>query len=54
MKCYYEVIDVEGKQKMGLWGYCSGGWLGRKLSDGVIQLSGSSCAKKMVVLRAKN
>ena len=36
-----------------MMGGCSGGWLGRKLSDGVIQLCGSSWAKKMVVLRTK-
>ena len=35
-----------GKQKVGWWGGCFEGWLGRKLSDGVIQLVGSYWAKR--------
>ena len=35
-----------GKQKVGWWGGCSGGWMGGKLIDGGIQLGGSSWAKK--------
>ena len=42
-----------GKQKVVWWGGCLEGWLSRKLSDGVIQLGGSSWAKKMVDLRTK-
>ena len=37
--------------KTGLWGGCSGCWLDRKLSDGVLQLGSSLRAKKMIVLR---
>ena len=52
-KCYHEVIQVEGKQKVVSRGGCFEGWLGRKLSDGVIQLGASSWAKTMVVQRTK-
>ena len=53
MKCYRKVIEVEGKQNVGCWGDCSGGCLGKKLSDEVLQFGCSSWAKKMVVLRTK-
>ena len=53
MKCYHEVIEVCGKPNVGRWGGCFEGWLGRKMSDGVIQLGCSSWAKRMVVLRTK-
>ena len=35
-----------GKQKVGLLGFVFGGWLGGNLSDGGIQVVGSSWAKK--------
>ena len=35
-----------GKQKVGLLGFEIGGWLGGNLSDGGIQVVGSSWAKK--------
>ena len=43
-----------GKQKMGLLGFEFGGWLGGNLSDGGIQIVGSSWAKKMIILRLKS
>ena len=42
MKRYDEVIEMGGKQKVGCWEGCSGGWLGGKLIDGGIQLGSSS------------
>ena len=53
MKCYDEVIELGGKQKLGRWECCSGRRLGGKLTDGGIQLGSSSWAKKMIILRTK-
>ena len=39
---------VVGKQKVGLLGFEFVGWLGGNLSDGGIQVVGSSWAKKMI------
>ena len=38
-----------GKQKVGLLGFEFGGWLDGNLSDGGIQVVGSSWVKKMIV-----
>ena len=43
-----------GKQKGELLGFEFGGWLGGNFSDGVIQVVGSSWAKKMIMLRLKS
>ena len=43
-----------GKQKVELLELEFGGWLGGNLSDGGIQVVGSSCAKKMIILRLKS
>ena len=43
-----------GKQKVGLLGFEFGGWMGGNLSDGRIQVVGSSCAKEMIILRLKS
>ena len=43
-----------GKQKVGLLGFEFGGWLGGNLSDGGIQVVGSSWAKKLIMLRLKS
>ena len=43
-----------GKQKVGLLGFEFVGWLGGNLSDGGIQVVGSSWAKKMNMLRLKS
>ena len=43
-----------GKQKGELLGFEFGGWLGGNLSDGGIQVVGSSWAKKMIILRLKS
>ena len=43
-----------GKQKRELLGFEFGGWLGGNLSDGGIQVVGSSWAKKMIMLRLKS
>ena len=43
-----------GKQKVGLLGFEFGGWLGGNLSDGRIQVVGSSWAKKLIMLRLKS
>ena len=43
-----------GKQKVGLLGFEFGGWLDGNLSDGGIQVVGSSWAKKMIMLRLKS
>ena len=43
-----------GKQKVGLLVFEFGGWLGGNLSDGGIQVVGSSWAKKMIILRLKS
>ena len=42
-----------GKQKVGILGFEFGGWLGGNLSDGGIQVVGSSWAKKLIMLRLK-
>ena len=43
-----------GKQKVRLLGFEFGGWQGGSLSDGGIQVVGSSWAKKMIILRLKS
>ena len=43
-----------GKQKVVLLGLEFGGWLGGNLSDGGIQVVGSSWAKKMIILSLKS
>ena len=43
-----------GKAKSGLLVFEFRGWLGGNLSDGGIQVVGSSWAKKMIILRLKS
>ena len=43
-----------GKQKVGILGVEFGRWLGGNLSDGGIQVVGSSWAKKLIILRLKS